>query len=212
MLLLVATWPALAPTDPDYWWHVRTGQLIAETGAVPSADPYSFTAAGQPWVAHEWLSELLFYAVQHAVGYAGNVVLIGALGALAAMALFATCRLWGVGELAAVLLVLWAFGMSVGSFGVRPQTFTRVLLALLVLVLSLYRRDGNWRWLVAVPPIVLVWTNLHGGFAIGLGLLGLMLLGEAVEVVVRGEGWRCVVPLAVASAVSIGVTLINPNG
>ncbi|MEW6094234.1 MAG: hypothetical protein AB1531_09745, partial [Chloroflexota bacterium] len=47
--------------DPDFWWHLRTGQLIAETGAIPRADPFSFTNFGKTWIAHEWLSELIFY-------------------------------------------------------------------------------------------------------------------------------------------------------
>src|SRR5581483_9952317 len=63
-LLLVFARQIFALTDPDYWWHVRTGQYIYETGAIPHADFYSFTAAGQPWIAHEWLAELLFYVVQ----------------------------------------------------------------------------------------------------------------------------------------------------
>src|SRR5258708_2794352 len=115
VLAFVWSWPALAPTDPDYWWHTRTGQLIAQTGAIPHVDVYSFTAAGQPWIAHEWLTELIFYVVQAHVGCVGNVVLMGLVGSLTALALFATCRRGGVGELLATLLVLWAFGMSLGS-------------------------------------------------------------------------------------------------
>ena len=44
--------------DPDLWWHLRTGQLIVETGHVPHSDPFSFTRAGHAWVSHEWLSEV----------------------------------------------------------------------------------------------------------------------------------------------------------
>src|SRR5579872_5730217 len=98
-LALLVAWPFLAPTDPDYWWHARTGQLIAETGRVPLVDPYSFTAVGQRWVTHEWLTELLLFVVQHQFGYVGNVLLFGVLGSLAAVALYATCRRWGVGEM-----------------------------------------------------------------------------------------------------------------
>jgi len=54
-LLAMTARPAL---DPDLWWHLRTGQWIVETGTVPHTDPFSFTRAGQPWVSHEWLSEV----------------------------------------------------------------------------------------------------------------------------------------------------------
>jgi hypothetical protein len=212
LLIFVAAWPLLAPTDPDYWWHARTGQLIVDTGRVPTTDPYSFTAAGQPWVAHEWLAEVLFYAVQHQFGYVGNVVLIALVGSLAAVLLFATCRLRGVGELASVVVVLWAFGMSLGSYGVRPQTFTRVLLTLVTLLVTLYRLRRDWRWLLPLPPLFLLWVNLHGGFAIGIGLLGLTLLGEAIEAWRRERTWHELWPLAIAVAACVLATLLNPNG
>jgi hypothetical protein len=214
-LALVVAWPALAPTDPDYWWHARTGELIAQTGRVPLADPYSFTAAGQRWVTHEWLSELLFYAVQHQFGYVGNVLLLGALGCLAVVALYATCRRWGVGELPAVVLVLWAFGMSLGSFGVRPQSITRVLLTLLALLLTVYRHTGRRAWLVLVPPLFFLWTNLHGGFAVGLGLLGLTVAGDIVDRV-RARPWQALVssswPLLATVFASVVAALLTPNG
>jgi hypothetical protein len=206
--LLVAIWPAVAPTDPDYWWHERTGQLIAETHAVPTVDPYSFTAAGQPWVAHEWLTELFFYAIQSHVAYVGNVVLLGLLGAASVVMLFATCRLWGIGDLTAVVLVVWAFGMSLPSFGVRPQSITRVLLTLLALLLTRYRRDADWRWLLPLSPLFLAWVNLHGGFAIGLGLLGLTLVGSFLET----RSIRAVRPLVLVTFVSVALTFVNPSG
>jgi hypothetical protein len=149
--------------------------------------------------------------VQHQWGYVGNVVLIGFLGSGAVLLLYATCRRWGVGELASVVLVLWAFGMSLGSFGVRPQTITRVLLALSVLVLTTYRQSRDWRVLVVFPPLFALWSNLHGGFAIGLGLLGLTLLGEGIEAA-RKRSWLCVRPIALTTVASVAATLINPNG
>ena len=57
--------------DPDLWWHLRTGQWIVETGHIPHADPFSFTRVGSPWVAHEWLSELIFYELWKFAGAAG---------------------------------------------------------------------------------------------------------------------------------------------
>jgi hypothetical protein len=211
VLVFVFCWPALAPTDPDYWWHVRTGQLIAQTGSIPRVDVFSFTAAGQPWIAHEWLTELGFALVQSRFGYVGNVLGMGLLGGLAALALFATCRRWGVGELPAVVLVLWAFGMSLGSFGVRPQGMTRVLLTLSVLVLTIYRQHRDRRLLLVFPPLLALWSNLHGGFVIGLGLLGLSVLGEAVESV-HTRSPKYVWPIALATALSAAATLLNPNG
>jgi hypothetical protein len=223
----------LAPTDPDYWWHALTGQLIVQSGSVPTTDLYSFTAAGQPWIAHEWLTEVLFYVVQHQAGYVGNVALLALLGCLTVLMLFATCRVRGVGDLASVVLVLWAFGMSLGSFGVRPQTITRVLLTLVALLLTLYRLRRDWRWLLPLPAVFVLWANLHGGFAVGIGLVGLTLLGECIEAWRHGP-WRRQVggaslpssmkevdpehpsrfpwPPAVTFVVCVAATLLNRNG
>ena len=65
--------------DPDFFWHLTTGQLIAETMRVPSVDPFSFTWAGMPWTPHEWLSELLIYWLVDGVGRIGALVLFGLL-------------------------------------------------------------------------------------------------------------------------------------
>lgn len=211
VLIFVFSWPALAPTDPDYWWHERTGQLIADARRVPLTDDFSHTHAGQQLIAHEWLTELVFYGVQHSVGYVGNVVLIGLLGSAAALMMYVTCRRLGVGDLTAVVLVLWAYGMSLGSYGVRPQTITRLLLVVCVFVLFNYRRTGDWRPLLLLPPLFGLWVNLHGGFAVGLGLLGPVLLGDTPDAI-RKSCFENVRPLALICVCCALATLLNPTG
>ena len=49
--------------DPDFWWHLRTGQLILQTHAIPHTDPFSYTMVGKPWITHEWLSEIIIYVL-----------------------------------------------------------------------------------------------------------------------------------------------------
>jgi hypothetical protein len=198
------------PTDPDYWWHVRTGQEIVESGSLPRFDIYSHTAAGQPWVTHEWLTELVFYRVQQSVGYVGNVALFGLLGALTALIVYATCRLHGLGEPAAALLMLWAAAMGMAMANVRPQTLTNLLVAACALLLTLYKQ-GHPRALWPLPPLLALWVNLHGGYVIGLVLLGLTLVGEAVARVLERPA-APVRPLLLVTALSIGATLLNPHG
>ena len=55
--------------DPDFWWHLRTGQLIVQTQSIPHIDPFSFTKTGAPWITHEWLSELFIYKLFQLGGY-----------------------------------------------------------------------------------------------------------------------------------------------
>ena len=53
--------------DPDYFWHLRAGQLIVDTRALPSHDPFSFTRPDAPWVLNAWLFDVVLYYV-HSIG------------------------------------------------------------------------------------------------------------------------------------------------
>src|ERR1700686_136044 len=61
-------------SDPDVWWHLRTGQLILQNHSLFHTDPYSFTRLGQPWINHEWLSEVLLFGVYRVGGFGGLIV------------------------------------------------------------------------------------------------------------------------------------------
>src|SRR5579884_1656301 len=52
-------------SDPDIWWHLRDAQILINTHHVIRQDFFSYTAAGAPWMNHEWLAELPFYAAWH---------------------------------------------------------------------------------------------------------------------------------------------------
>ncbi len=210
LLLLVFVQPFKALTDPDYWWHVRTGQYIVETGSVPRVDLYSYTMAGQPWTAHEWLSELLFFVIAQHFGYLGNVLLFGAIGVAVALIVYAACRLRGVGEIGAALLMVWANALAEPSFNVRPQVFTSFLFAVSVLLLTFYKR-GSRRALWLLPLVFALWVNLHGGYVVGLALLALTVVGE--EVARRlGRSSASVRSLLVVTGLSTLATLLNPRG
>ena len=46
--------------DNSFLTHLATGRLILDSGSVPSHDPYTFTAAGEPWTVQSWLASLLY--------------------------------------------------------------------------------------------------------------------------------------------------------
>jgi hypothetical protein len=211
LLLLVFSGYFFAPTDADYWWHVRTGQQIVETGALPRVDDYSYTMAGRAWVAHEWLTELLLYLVQQQLGYVGNVALFGLMGALTGLAVYATCRLRGLGEPASALMMLWAWAMGLGSANVRPQGLTALLIAVCALLLTRYQLLGQRRALWAIPPLMALWVNLHGGYLLGLLLVGLTIVGEAMARPL-GRPAAPLRPLLVVAALATGATLLSPHG
>ena len=80
--------------DGDTNWHVAAGRWILEHGRVPGVDPFSYTYAGKPWVAHEWLSEVLMALAWLAAGWGGVVLLIGLAAGLAVALIAAELRLW----------------------------------------------------------------------------------------------------------------------
>src|SRR3569623_2704296 len=59
LVLAGVMWTPAVLNDSDSWWHVTAGQWILSHHAVPHTDPFSFTFAGKPWIAHEWLSEII---------------------------------------------------------------------------------------------------------------------------------------------------------
>lgn len=195
-----------AVTDPDYWWHVRTGRYIYETGTLPRVDIYSYTAAGRPWITHEWLTELLLYMVYQQFGYVGNVVLFSLIGVLTWAVVYATCRRRGVGDLGTAVLVLWGAVMAMGSANVRPQALTTLFLAICMLLLTLYK-EGKRGAIWLMPPLMALWVNAHGGYVIGLAVLGLSIVGEILR-----RPAAPLRPLVLAAGLSAAATLLNPHG
>lgn len=197
------------PTDIDFWWHLETGELIATTGVVPATDPYSYTASGRPWVAHEWLWELTIYWVYRWGGYALAALLSAAVVMLTYLILYGLLRRLGANEFVAAALVLWAAVIAVPGTGVRPREFTQLFLAFFLSRLFLYR-EGHIRHLWSLPLLMALWVNLHGQFLLGLGLLGLFAFSGVVDwLLAGGKAPRHL--LAVGAATGAAACL-NPAG
>lgn len=197
-------------TDPDFWWHLRTGQLIVETRSIPHADPFSFTAEGSRWVTHEWLSEVIIYGVDGAVGYVGNAVLFSGLALAALLVMHRLVLRLGLGELPALVLVALAGTIALPYWTVRPQAFTWLLTAVFVYTLYRQYREGQgplWH----LPLLMILWANLHGGYVIGLVLLGLWLASLVAERAIWHEHRDLRGPALVSGACLVA-TLANPNG
>jgi hypothetical protein len=207
-IFAMATRPA---TDPDLWWHLRTGQLTIQTHHIAHTDPYSFTRAGQPWVDHEWLSEVLMYSIYRMAGLGSLNILFAAIVSASFMIVFLRCR--GSPYFAA-LLTIWAAIASAPLLGVRPQMLSLFLGSLFLLLLenSLARPALGW-WTV---PLMLLWVNLHAAYALGLVFILLYLAGEAVEVLFQEAGsetrWVRVKRLAMLMVLATATVPFNPNG
>jgi len=151
-------------SDGDTGWHLRTGEWILAHGRVPYRDIFSFTRPGQPWFAWEWGWDVLFGWLHLHAGLAA-VVLAGSLVlALTFAVLFRVAR-WQSGALAALACTLAAAGGSAGHWLARPHLFTMLFTVVFYALLE----RGKRLWLL--PPLMILWTNLHGGFFVGIVLI-----------------------------------------
>ncbi len=155
--------------DPDMQWHVRTGQEILASGHFPQTDSYSWTRTGQPWIAKEWLSQVLYASAYNLAGWTGAALLaLGAASAAYALVFAALERRTGpIFALAAVLLVALA-----GNFHLlaRPHVLAwPVMAAFAIGLLDAAEQGRAPRWPFAL--LMVLWANLHGSFLLGFILL-----------------------------------------
>jgi hypothetical protein len=202
--------------DTDFWWHLKTGQYIVERHSLPVPDPFAYTtsaAAAYPGeehvrhfnLTHEWLSQVLMYAVYAVAGFPG-IVLARAflLAGLCGLAGFLAARLSsnfyaGIAAACAAAPVLTAFAAD------RPGVVSFLGVAVFVTLLEL--RRGWW----ALPPLALLWSNCHGGFLLGWVVLLAYCAGTLP--LRPGAAWGADSRrLWLVTACAIAVSGINPNG
>jgi hypothetical protein len=178
LLLIVIFNFALQPlTEPDFGWHLRTGLDYLHNGwRLPIHDPYSHTMPEWIWIEHAWLSDVLIGAIYELLGGLGIILFFGAV-TVAAWLVASKVALCGfVFRLLACILSLW---VALPYLGARTQLITLLGLALLVLLLTRWQAGlVSVRWWI--PPLFLLWANLHGGFMAGLFLLGLIIITTTV--------------------------------
>jgi hypothetical protein len=198
-------------TDPDLWWHLKTGEVIVEQRAVPRTDPFSYTRAGQPWVAHEWLSELLLFSLYRAAGWPGLILMFAAIAAATFFVVYLGCA---GNSYVRGLFTAWGALAAAPLLGVRPQTLTWLLAAVWLLILERSRLRPNLLWWTA--PLTLLWVNLHASYALGLAVLGLYLIGElgeeSRELVSLPHSHSRLRLLAMNLVLDLALVPINPNG
>jgi len=190
--------------DPDLWWHLQTGQDIVTSRAIPQTDIYSFTKAGSEWVTHEWLSEVLIYLTFQITGWAGLLVVFSTLVALAFYLVYRRCA--GKPYVAAIAVLLAAVASS-PLFGIRPQMLTLLLASIFITLLTQYGAGGPARRLYWMVPMMLLWVNLHAGYALGLGLLVLYGISFALD-----RKWNLIPRLGLILLACTAVVPLNPNG
>jgi len=195
--------------DGDTGWHIATGRWIVTHGAVPRSDPFSFTARGHPWVAHEWLSELAMYAAWRTGGWSGLILLFGAAVAALYAIIALHLRRWQRPGAAALMMIYLSIGLLQSLFA-RPHLLALPMLAAWLIAL-LRARERDRAPPLALAILMLVWANSHGSFVFGLALAGGLGL-EALLSTPPGERLRAVRQWGLFGIVSLAAALATPAG
>jgi hypothetical protein len=197
--------------DPDMWWHLRTGELIWHSG-IPRQDPFSFTRLGHDWFAHEWLSEAVMWPVYQLGGFGGLSITFAAMVALAFWLVYRCCD--GQPFLAAAVTLLGAF-TAAPTFGVRPQMFNVLFLAIFVNIVEGVRAGRFTRGSLSILPVLTVaWANLHSGYLLGIALLlGYTAADVAQHLAGQPDARPSDAPrLAVVAVACVAGAALNPHG
>jgi len=220
--ILLFVWGTIAAFCPvssnDLWLLLKEAGDIVASGSVPRFEQYSAVAFGRPYLAHEWLSGLVFLGIFNLGG--GEALTVFRASVMLAMLLL----LWYSLEkgnrrfmIAAPLLALAAYTILIRVF-VRPHIFTHLFLCVWVFSLEHWRRERRPGYLILLVPLQILWANLHGGYIFAPVLGALMTGAIAVLVVFPGWSkyesytWSDVRTLALLTAACLAVSLVNPNG
>ena len=192
-------------SDSDFFWHLAIGRDIAAHG-VPRVDIYSWTVAGRAVLPDQWLGELLLYAA-YAIGSWSGTIALRALtvGALIGIVVWTALAERPTRPFIAVLASLPAIALSRFAWTDRPELFGLLCFAILIALLRAVRR-GSFAAFALCVPLVLLWTNLHGSYALGLGLVLVVAVERAVVDPSRRRRYAAV---AIACVIA---TFVTPAG
>jgi hypothetical protein len=192
--------------DPDLWGHLRFGLDTLRNGSLARQDPYAYTTAGQVWINHEWLAEVIFALAWQSAGNLGLIILKDGLEMLTLALAFGYLVSRKVEPLwAALYALLFLPAMLPSMWTIRPQMFTNLIFAFVLLIILMAER-GHYGWLWAAPPAICFWTNTHGGFLAGTAIL----VGWAfVHLFFQPRAWKFVLMPLVVTLLG---TFVNPYG
>jgi hypothetical protein len=199
--------------DADTGWHIRNGEFILASHSVPRVDDFSYTRAGQPWYAWEWLYDAVIAAIHHVAGLNG-VVLFNAVIIAATFALLFRFILRRSGNFV-VSTGLTLLAASAAQIHILARPHVLSWLFTLLWVETLYRfKEGENGALLWLPPMMLLWVNVHGGFILGLVLLALFgfSIGWNYLICPTSEALRQMARLGAVFAVCLALTFLNPYG
>lgn len=169
--------------DPDSWWHIKTGADIMAAGKLPVTDSYSHSFFGKPWIAKEWLSQIIIALAYAASGWNG-VALLAALAATATAYAFYCSLAAALRPHLAVIIAVCSVTLASNVFVARPHMLAMVVVV--VWTTLLFRAADALKpprliWLA----LLVLWSNLHSSFTLGMVIAGFAALHMAEQTRLR---------------------------
>ncbi len=196
----------------DFWWNVKSGQIMAQTGRFLATDVLVWTPVREPYFNPQWGAQLLFFWAYNLSPYLlltlRTVIITAVMGAL----IWLCGRRSGSLKIASVVTLI-AFFTGWTNYGMRPQLLA--FLPFMAYLVLLERKDTHPRHLLLLMPLMVLWVNIHGSYFLGVALLGIYAVGTLIEKLPdrqgrrwlwsREAGWQ-----ALCMAGAVAASLLNP--
>lgn len=210
----------------DYWWHMQSGLWIWENKALPETDPFSFASSADGNSRNAvilkgfYLGQLLFYFMYSWLGVWGLLLL---KASLLTLTMWLTWKLMchkGVQSSVALILITPVVLVFYRFDELRSVIFSFIGVVLLFYLVEiglekLRDRKPVYTLFAGIPILMLVWSNLHRGYPLGIAVLLIFCFSETFKILAgRGEPLqqRQYMQFVSLCGLSVIASLINPNG
>ena len=210
--------------DYDFWWHIATGGYIVSTGSLPDKDPFSYTSSLEenrnPFPEWEnfilkqyWLSQIIFYLIYDNTGPAGIIILRALLLTMTLIMVLWRLQRWHVSFPVSFIFIFILFLATLKTVGERPVLITILFTAVVLFLLEDFK-DSRTRRIFLLAPLMLLWSNMHGGFVIGAGIIIVYMLGEGINIFLKRSAHtkKEMFLFYGAAALAIVASFVNPTG
>ncbi len=168
-------------TSYDFWWHLKTGDVILETKAIPVHDPFSFTSHEQQRIPHDWLSEVAF-SIIYGVGGIPATIIFKALLVMLAFFFILLSLLKSRARMDIIILaVIFSLWGARFRFTERPEVFSLFMTSLILFLLYDSRLIGSLSRSFLIITVTILWINLHGSAVLAPLFFLLFIAGELLN-------------------------------
>lgn len=210
--------------DSDFWWHISTGRYIVETGVIPDKDPFSYTTnleenknllpERENFILKQyWLSQVLFYLIYDYTGSKGIIILRSLILIIVLFLVLLRLNKWNVSFFISFIYVFFLYLDATRFVGERPVLFTILFTPLTFILLEEFKERRKMTVFLLLP-LMLLWSNLHGGFIIGNIIIAVYMVAEGLRIIYKKTPYlrNEIVTFYTASVLALLSSYINPTG